>query len=309
MPGLAHGRRDASGVWHADDPGRYPPLDVHGTLPWSVLRQDSGPWQARKNWWLALGVHQDAPRAHAPAMIATGRHGRVSGGLSRFDPHLAELLLAWYCPPGGTVLDPFAGGPVRGLVAGHLGRPYLGVDLLAGQVAANRSLAGAWRGQGLLSAQPRWQEGDADAVLADMDPGFDYVLCCPPYHNRERYSRDPRDLSAMRWPVFALALARILAMSARLLARDRFATIVVSDVRDHAGHLRGLPGVVDAAMRDAGLRQVNEQVLVEPGGLRAKTMRAPWEACRTVTRTHQMVLTYVRGDRRAATAAVRGAGC
>lgn len=28
------------------------------------------------------------------------------------------------------------------------------------------------------------------------DGGFDYVFTCPPYHNLERYSDDPADLSA-----------------------------------------------------------------------------------------------------------------
>lgn len=309
MPVTAHGTRDTQGRWHATNPADYPPMDVHGTLPWSVLRQDSAPWQERKRWWAAQGVDDATPRAHAPAMINTGRHGTTSGGVSRFDPHLAEVLLAWYCPPGGTVLDPFAGGPVRGLVAGHSGRPYTGIDLLPDQVTANRARARAWQERGILRALPQWHDGAAQDVLPTLTAGAaDYVLTCPPYHNRERYSHDPRDLSAMRWPAFADTYRAILGATVRALAQDRFASIVVSDVRDHRGHLRGLPALTTAAMQDAGTHLVNEQVLVEPGGLRAKTMRPPWTAARTTTRTHQLVLTYVKGDRRTA-ARMAGATC
>lgn len=302
----AHGTRDEQGRWHADDPGAYPPMDVHGTLPWSVLRADSAGWQARRKHWAGLGVDDTGPRAHAPAMIATGRHGAVSGGVSRFDPHLAECLLTWFAPPGGAVLDPFAGGPVRGLVAGALGHPYTGVELSEAQVAANRERAAGWQERGLLATGPVWVHGDAAQQLPGMAAGSaDYVLTCPPYHNRERYSHDPRDLSAMRWAEFGAALAGILAAACAALRPDRFATVVISDVRDHRGHLRGLPSLAADALRGAGLHLANEQILIEPGGLRAKTMRPAWTACRTTTRTHQVVLTAVKGDRRAAAAAAR----
>lgn len=275
----------------ADDPDAYPPMDVHGTLPWSVLRQDSPTWQTRKKHWAGMGVDDTAPRAHAASMMATGRHGSVSGGISRFDPHLAEVLYRWFCPPGGAVADPFAGGPVRGLVAGHLGHPYVGVDLLADQVEANTARAEDWQARGLLTQVPGWVHGDAAALLATFPSGtVDYVLTCPPYHNRERYSD----------------YQTILAETVRVLADDRFATIVVSDIRDSRGHLRGLPALTTQAMTNAGAHLVNEQILVAPLGLAAKRMRPPWEACRTTTRIHQLVLTYIKGDRRDAARAAQG---
>ena len=52
-------------------------------------------------------------------------------GTSIFDPVLCEIAYRWYCPMGGTILDPFAGGFA-------LGRHYVGVDLRAEQVEANR---------------------------------------------------------------------------------------------------------------------------------------------------------------------------
>ena len=63
------------------------------------------------------------------------------GGTSIFDPVLCELAYLWFCPPGGKVLDPFAGGSVRGIVAAKLGRKYTGIELRKEQVDANREQA------------------------------------------------------------------------------------------------------------------------------------------------------------------------
>lgn len=64
--------------------------------------------------------------------------GLSASGTSVFDPVLCELAYRWFCPPTGKILDPFAGGSVRGVVACWLGRSYVGIDLSAEQVEANR---------------------------------------------------------------------------------------------------------------------------------------------------------------------------
>lgn len=68
-----------------------------------------------------------------------GEYGRKTmSGTSIFDPVLCELLYRWFCPTGGRILDPFAGGSVRGIVAAYLGYKYVGIDLSENQVVANR---------------------------------------------------------------------------------------------------------------------------------------------------------------------------
>jgi len=49
-----------------------------------------------------------------------------SSGTSIFDPVLCELAYRWFCPLDGQIVDPFAGGSVRGVVASLLGRRYWG---------------------------------------------------------------------------------------------------------------------------------------------------------------------------------------
>lgn len=70
-----------------------------------------------------------------------GVGGLTTTGTSVFDPVLCEIAYRWFSPPGGRVLDPFAGGSVRGVVASVLGRRYVGVDLSERQVEANREQA------------------------------------------------------------------------------------------------------------------------------------------------------------------------
>lgn len=60
-------------------------------------------------------------------------------GTSIFDPVLTELAYRWFCPPTGYILDPFAGGSVRGIVAAVLGRAYTGIDLRPEQIEANQA--------------------------------------------------------------------------------------------------------------------------------------------------------------------------
>ncbi len=59
------------------------------------------------------------------------------GSTSIFDPVLCEIIYRWFSPPSGLILDPFAGGSVRGIVASKLGRNYLGFDVRKVQVDAN----------------------------------------------------------------------------------------------------------------------------------------------------------------------------
>lgn len=106
---------------------------------------------------------------------------------------LAELAYRWWCPPGGTVLDPFAGGSVRGVVAGRLGLGYTGVDLREDQIAANAEQA-RQIGPGPDGVVPQWIQGDARDINDAWPPAppFDLLVTWPPYFDLEQYSDDPR---------------------------------------------------------------------------------------------------------------------
>lgn len=161
--------------------------------------------------------------------------GAPASGTSIFDPVLCELAYRWFSPPSGVVLDPFAGGSVRGIVAARLGREYVGVDLRAEQIAANQS-----QGDVICagdSAAPRWIEGDSAAIIPDLDVKADFLFSCPPYGDLEVYSDDAADLSNMAHAAFIEAYRKIIALAVGKLKPNRFACFVVGDFRDDAGML------------------------------------------------------------------------
>ena len=75
----------------------------------------------------------------------TGEAGISTSGTSVFDPVLCEIIYRWFTAPGGEILDPFAGGSVRGITAAALGRNYHGLELRPEQVAANEEQWGEIR--------------------------------------------------------------------------------------------------------------------------------------------------------------------
>ncbi|WP_280503001.1 DNA methyltransferase [Nocardia farcinica] len=288
---------------HGVDPADYPDYTVHGVYPWTVLDGRAGEWQARKKWWRGLPCDETGGRDEHLLLGARSseRHRRISGGTSRFDPMLAEVLITWYTPPGGLIVDPFAGGAVRGVVADRLGRHYVGIDLSERQAAANREVS-----QGGLA---RWVTGDAVAEMSTMPDGSaDAVLTCPPYHCAERYSDDPRDLSVMSWAEHLAAVEAVAVDAYRVLADDRFLVWVTGDLRGPDGHLRQLPEHTARLLVGAGFRPVNHHILVTPVGTMYRMLRRWWTNTSSAGRVHQHVWVMVKGDRRRATAAARGGG-
>jgi len=224
-----------------------------------------------------------------------------STGTSIFDPVLCELAYRWFCPPGGRVLDPFAGGSVRGIVAAKLGRHYLGVDLSKRQIEANRSQAKAI----CDSAMPKWIVGDS-MEIAKLCKGFeaDFVFSCPPYCDLEVYSDDPRDLSTMTHENYVHCYERIVSLACERLVENRFACFVVGDARNDKGKYYGLPWKTVAAFHKAGLELYNEAVLVTAAGSLPVRASKQFEVSRKLGKTHQNCLIFVKGDPVKATEAI-----
>lgn len=222
-----------------------------------------------------------------------GSSSQVQSGTSIFDPVLCELAYRWWCPQAGRVLDPFAGGSVRGIMAARLGRAYAGVDLRQEQADANYAQA-EWLCQ---DADLEWAVGDSRGVAGLLPGEYDFVFSCPPYADLERYSDDPRDLSTMDYPAFLEAYREIIAASCAMLRDDRFACFVVGDVRDRAtGCYRGFVGDTVEAFRAAGLELYNEAVLVTAVGSLPIRVGKQFSGYRKLGKTHQNVLVFAKGD-------------
>lgn len=221
-----------------------------------------------------------------------------SSGTSIFDPVLCELAYRWFCPPSGAVLDPFAGGSVRGIVASCLGYRYTGVELRAEQVSANRSQAHIAAGP-----PPVWHVGDSRDIGKIAAGSYDMVFSCPPYADLEIYSDDPADLSTLPYDTFRRDYTAIISETCALLKPDRFACFVVGEVRGKDGAYYGFVPDTIAAFRQAGLRFYNEAILVTATGSLPIRAGKQFRSGRKLGKTHQNVLTFVKGDAKRAAAA------
>src|ERR1019366_5502232 len=107
--------------------------------PFSVLDARGGRWKKRKDHWLEMGIESEVGRdvKVLPGKSSNDYMPDMASETSIFDPALCELMYKWFCDEGGTILDPFAGGSVRGIVAHKLGYKYTGIELRVEQVKAN----------------------------------------------------------------------------------------------------------------------------------------------------------------------------
>ena len=284
------------------------PVAERFTLPpFTILDARTGEWQERKRAWAAMGIRGEVGRDAAAIHCPTKKN---DDGLSDanytsiFDPLLVELAVRWFSPPGGQIVDPFAGGSVRGIVAGALGRRYWGCDLRPEQIAANEQQADDIA----PAVRPVWVCGDSMDTLADA-PEADMVFSCPPYGDLEKYSDDPRDLSAMDWHAFVAAYKRIILRAVQRMKPDTFACFVVGDFRDSRGFYRNFVSETIDGFEQAGARLYNEAILATPVGTAAMRVTKQFESGRKLAKTHQNVLVFCKGDwKKAATACAAGIG-
>jgi DNA modification methylase len=265
-----------------------------GFSPFTVFNAREGGWQKRKQYWISLGIKSESGRDEN--LISYSKVSTMGEeDTSIFDPVLCEIGYEWFSPKGGVILDPFAGGSVRGIVAAKCGRQYLGNDLSLRQIEANRAQAEKVCIDDEF--QPVWTVGDSVNIKAlSNNVEADAIFSCPPYADLEVYSDDPSDISNMNYDDFLVAYRKIISESYDLLKDDSFAVWTVGEVRDKKGNYINFVGDTINAFKDAGFNYYNEAILVTAVGslpLRAgKMMRAS----RKLGKTHQNVLVFVKGD-------------
>lgn len=260
----------------------------------TIFDTKQGYWQKRKKEWKQI-IHSNNGRDDG--LLGGGmkklaqNHGMKLTGTSIFDPVLCEVLYNWFCPQNGTVYDPFAGGSVRGIVAEKLNRRYIGIDLSQRQIDANRQEGDR------LKVYPAWHCDDsrnADKYIDDETA--DMVFSCPPYHNLEKYSNHPLDLSNMNYTDFITAYTDIIQIACRKLKNDRFAVFVVGDIRDSKGFYRGFTDETKHIFKGEGLHLYNESILLEQYATAAMRAGKIFEAGRKLTKVHQNVLIFYKGN-------------
>jgi DNA modification methylase len=259
--------------------------------PFSILDTRSKEWQERKRWWInTYNIQSELGREDTESRARFWEDNTVS----IFDATLCEKMYEWFCPKEGRVLDPFAGGSVRGIVATEMGFIYNGIDLSDEQIEANKK----------QSNKPNWITGDSEWVIDSIyDKTQDFVFTCPPYYDLEKYTDNPADLSNMNADSFDKKYYSILKKAAAKLKDNRFFAVVVSEVREQSitgnykiGKYKGLVWKTIRACEEAGLHFYNDMILFNSQHQAARVVDTYFKRNRKVASVHQNILVFVKGN-------------
>lgn len=250
--------------------------DKYLMCPTSILNKRDPKWQQLKRKWISLGIQSELGRNSGRRNPDPRYTSAVFKGIgteyttSIFDPVICEIIYKWFCPANGYILDPFAGGSVRGIVANFLGYKYTGIELRHEQVDSNREQSTKILPPG---NQPEWYVGDSEIVLDNKwTIEFDLLFSCPPYMNLEVYSDLPGDLSNMKDDAFKDKYFSIINKGCSAIKKGGYAVFVVGDVRDSKGYYKDFTGMTKKAFISAGMKLYNELILIEPVGTKGMTL-------------------------------------
>lgn len=267
-------------------------FDTFIVPPFSVFDTRSKLWIDRKNEWLSLGIKSELGRGDKLLFCDSLKNDSLPQ-TSIFNPVICEVCYNWFGVDNSVILDPFAGGSVRGIVAEKLGNSYIGIDLREEQIEANRINAEECNCD---LSKINWITDNSQNVDKYVEnESVDLIFTCPPYFDLEVYSDDKDDISNMDFEDFKNVYTDILKKCADKLKNNRFAIVVISDVRDKKGGYRDLTGITKDAFKSKGFCFYNDIILLNVVGsasLRARKAMVN----RKTTRIHQNILVFYKGD-------------
>lgn len=266
--------------------------------PFSVLDTKQPYWQKRKKVWKNLILDDGSKRAGKLAK-RTDNWNEESDTyeiISKFDvsildPVLSEVLLKWFAFENCKTFDPFSGDTVFGYVSSFLGNEFTGIELRREQVDFNTE-----KTKGLNA---KYICDDAINVLNHIEENSkDFLFSCPPYFDLEKYSKLPNDASNQKeYKDFLQILNIAFSNAIKCLKENRFACIVIGDVRDKKGYYRRLPHHICDIFEENGMKLYNEIIMLEMIGRKALTANRNF-ITRKNPKTHQNVLVFYKGDER-----------
>lgn len=265
--------------------------------PFSIFDSKQGYWQKRKKEWIEkIG---DSGDGRGDALMDEGmkslaaKSGSASlSGTSIFDPVLTEVLYTWFCKEGGTIIDPFAGGNTRGLIASILGYKYIGTDLNSDQLKANQKKADE-----LHEKNMEWVNDNGLNLRDHVRNPADMLITCPPYYDLEVYTDHKEDISnADTYEEFLKTYTEILTRTFQLLKEGTFAVVVVGNIRDKDGNYHNFVGDTVTAMCQAGYKFYNEIILATSIATASVRARKTFDAAKKVVKTHQNILFFGKGQ-------------
>lgn len=285
--------------WDKKDIETPKPLKLHDVYivpPLSVLDTRKGYWQERKKIWKNLIGDEGETRLNAKNSINRGDNwdnkpykNIPRNNVSILDPVMAELSCRWFGVDKGNCFDPFAGDSVFGFVSSYIGMNFTGIELREEQAKVNNE-----RTSGLPA---RYICDDSRNILSHIEKNSqDFMFSCPPYFNLEVYSDDKRDIStSASYEDFINDIECIFSKSIECLKDNRFAVVIVGDVRDKkTGRYYCFPDDIKNIFAKNGMVLYNDIVLLQQIGQAVLRANA-YMRNRKVVKVHENVLVFYKG--------------
>ena len=269
--------------------------EAHGKLvdtflmpPFSILDTRQGYWMERKRLWRTLIQDNGETREGALSGDA-GMIDKYNNGVSLLDPVLSEILIKWFCIEGGNIIDPFAGDTVMGYISGYRGYNFTGIEIRKEQADVNNARVKEFGG--------KYINDDGQNVLKHVGEGTqDMMFSCPPYFDLEVYSDLENDASNQdTYEEFIEIIRNALTDGLKTLKDNRFATIVIGDIRKNDGFYRRFVDDINTIMVQGGAQLYNELILVEPLGTLPQRVNR-YMGWRKIGKCHQNILVFYKGD-------------
>ena len=280
-------------VWQNEDDKVESEKTEHNKLtetfvipPFSVLDTKKGYWQDRKKNWNELIKDKGESRE---GKLDTAIMGDINNGVSILDPVLAEIANRWFALDNCNTFDCFAGDSVFGYVSDYMGNKFTGIELRQEQTDLNN--------QRLKGSKSKYICDDGQNVLKHIKPNTqDLLFSCPPYFDLEVYSELKNDASNQKeYASFLKILDKAFTNSIKCLKDNRFAFIVVGDLRNKQGGYYNFPNDIKNIFIKNGMLLYNEMILVEPLGTLPQRVRR-YMHNRKVGKCHQNILVFYKGD-------------
>jgi DNA modification methylase len=307
-------------------PVNNPLTDRFVIPPFSVLDTRKGYWQKRKAAWRELigdmGESRNDTLIQAPEINYKDLYQRtrqhreslgigfgeylekyvtdevkekgasriLSQGVSLLDPVMAEIICRWFGTENCKTFDCFAGDSVFGYVSSYLGNEFTGIELRKEQVQLNNE-----RVTGMTAI---YIHDDGQNVSKHLNPDSqDLLFSCPPYYNLEKYSDLENDASNQEsYEDFLVILENAFKGAISCLKKERFAVIVVGDVRDKkTGFYYNFIDDVKRIFKQNSMPLYNEIILIETCASTA-FRAARYMESRKVGKVHQNILVFYKGN-------------
>jgi DNA modification methylase len=264
--------------------------------PFSIFDTRQGYWQERKKKWKNIikdkGESRETSLGNSELTAGKYKTGcsNIAPNVSILDPVIAEICIKWFGMNSCNIIDPFAGDTVFGYVAGFLGNNFTGIEIREAQAQINNERTKEFKCKYICD--------DGQNILKHIDINTqDLLFSCPPYFDLEIYSNLPNDASNQKeYDDYLNIIDNAFSGAIKTLKNDRFAFIVIGDVRDKNGFYRLLPDDIKRIFVKNRMFLYNDIVLLEQSGTGA--MRAPKQfgSLKKVIKTHQNILVFYKGN-------------